>query len=729
MTERSIEAVSLDNCEREPIHIPGSIQPHGALIAFDRLGRLSHASANVEALLGMRPQFGRMFLPHELGAEGDLHPHLLAAIANSATDDLLAESMELDIGGRRFDVILNARAGRTICEFELRQEADGEATRFAHLAYRMMDGLKRVKDTERLLATAVDAVRELTGFDRVMAYRFRHDDSGEVVAEARDESLEPYLGRRYPASDIPAQARRLYTLNTLRLIADVADVPVPLLAMPGDDEPLDLSHSVLRSVSPIHVEYLTNMGVGASMSVSIVIGGRLWGMIACHHMKPRRVPYPIRMAVDVMTQALAAQIQTVEVRGREAATARAAWLRTEIAREIVQGTDIRDVVRAQAAQLKDSLRCDGLVLAEADAVRFVDGADPAWAALLTDWLGSRHTALVHVHEAAQLPEAIDANPETRACGVLALNFDTSRRAWLIGLRKEQIQTIRWGGKPEKEVTHGPLGPRLTPRGSFAEWRETVRDTAEPWSATELEIASQLQTSMTQATSDRDRELNRVRSQLWAILGHDLRSPLAALTVASKALERTDKAERMRTAIRNSAHRMNQLVSNVLDISRLEQGMALSISHDRTDLVRLIGDLIEESRIAHPAVAIEARLPDALEADVDPVRFAQIIANLLSNARQHGQGGIRITSRREGAEVIVSVDNEGAPIPDDVAGNLFDPFKRPSPQTSSNPTGMGLGLYIAHHLVRAHGGSVAYSARDGRVIFEVRVPAESPGVDG
>ena len=164
----------------------------------------------------------------------------------------------------------------------------------------------------------VQQVRQLTGFDRVMAYRFRHDDSGDVVAEACNDAIEPYLGRRYPASDIPAQARRLYLINTLRLIADVGYTPVPVLGREGD-APLDMSHGVLRSVSPIHIEYLQNMGVHASMSVSIVVNGRLWGMLACHHMAPRQVPYSIRMAADVLAQVLASSVQTLEARGHAAA--------------------------------------------------------------------------------------------------------------------------------------------------------------------------------------------------------------------------------------------------------------------------------------------------------------------------------------------------------------------------------------------------------------------------
>ncbi len=300
--------LNLENCDREPIHIPGSIQPHGALLAFDRLGRLSHASTNATALLGLPLDFGRTLRSGAFGGDAALERQFQDALADAGSDELATHSLETALRGTTFDVVLNAQDGRLICEFERRAPGAADVSTFAHLAYRAMDGLKRARSVDRLLDAAVVAVREMPGCDRVMAYRFGHDDSGDVVAEARSDLLEPYLGRRYPASDIPAQARRLYILNTLRLIADVGYAPVPLLADAAQREPLDLSHSVLRSVSPIHVEYLKNMGVGASMSISIVINDKLWGMLACHHLSSKQVPYSIRMATEVMTQVLAASV-------------------------------------------------------------------------------------------------------------------------------------------------------------------------------------------------------------------------------------------------------------------------------------------------------------------------------------------------------------------------------------------------------------------------------------
>jgi light-regulated signal transduction histidine kinase (bacteriophytochrome) len=718
----SLPELNLENCDREPIHIPGSIQPHGALLAFDRLGRLSHASANAAALLGLPLEYGRTLRAGAFGDDKALEQQFLDGLADAGSDELIANSLETRRGDTTFEVVLHSQHGRLICEFERRAADAAEVSTFAHLAYRAMDTLKRQRSVERLLDAAVTAVRDMTGFDRVMAYRFGHDDSGDVVAEARSDALEPYLGRRYPASDIPAQARRLYILNTLRLIADVGYEPVPLLADAAQREPLDLSHSVLRSVSPIHIEYLRNMGVGASMSVSIVIGGRLWGMLACHHMAPRQVPYPIRMAVDVMAQVIASTVQSLGAKEREGAIARAAWLRTEIVRALAAGVEVGEVVLQESPALRENLGCDALFVTLDGVPRAAENVHPAWADALSAWLAERHESLVHVHDGAQLPTPQPGQPEDeRWCGVLALRFDAPRRGWIVGLRREVIQTIRWGGKPDKAIAHGPLGPRLTPRGSFDEWRETVRGRAEPWNEVQLEIASQLLDSVGRAYADRVLEIDQLRSQLWAVLGHDLRNPLQSLSMATTAMERGGGSERLNSVIRNSTDRMKRLLADVLDISRLHHGFDLTMQWNRVDLVGIIHQLVEESRVAYPTIALQVDVPSTLEADADEGRFAQVVANLLSNARHHGHGRVAVSAREEDGMAVVSITNDAPPSPDDILASLFDPFKRQSAGNERNRTGMGLGLYIAHQVVRGHRGTLVHVGGDGTVTFEARIP--------
>jgi len=716
------EPVTLDNCEREPIHIPGSIQPHGALLAFDRLGRLVSVSANAQALLGLSLTLGRAPRAAELGVDADVYRVIQQGVANLSLGESMPDSRELVLNGRSFDLVVHADGGLCLCEFEQRDDNADRLSAFAQRAYRSMEKLKRQHSIDKLLEVAVSEVQAMTGFDRVMAYRFRHDDSGDVVAEACRHDLEPYLGRRYPASDIPAQARRLYVLNTLRLIADVGYQPVPLLVEAGHTAPLDLSHSVLRSVSPIHVEYLTNMGVGASMSVSIVVAGRLWGMLACHHMAPLRVPYAIRMASDVIAQLIAASVQSLCARDREAAMARAALLRTDITGQIAQGHEAADVLTREALALCASLDCDAIFVGIDGRVRSHGAVDERWAARLIDWLQAREQPLVHVDRCDELPAATGGD---RYCGVLALRFDAPRHGWLVALRREQIETIRWGGKPEKEVAHGPMGPRLTPRGSFAEWRETVRDTAVPWSDVVLESARLLHDAVSRVNVDRVLEMDRLRSQLWAVLGHDLRDPLHMLSMASVVLDRQSSSDRVASVIRNSTNRMQRLLRDLQDITRIQNGLALSIEYEDTDVAALLGQLLDDQRSAYPDVAVDATLPAVLVARVDPMRYLQMTANLLSNARHHGKGRIALQLLARDGHAELSIRNPADPIAAELVEGLFDPFKRRSLNNAGNPGSMGLGLYIVHQVATAHGGTIRYEPGDGEVAFVLRLPLQPP----
>lgn len=715
---------TLDTCAQEPIHLPGAIQPQGALMAMDRLGRITHLSANFNALLGVHVELGSLLRQDSLGA-ADASRQLVRVLIDALGSRRPARSLQSHVGSVPCDVVLHRADDRLVVECEPRT-ASGDAADFAQYAFRSLQELKTCGSVAELLEVAVGAVRELTGFDRVMAYRFSQDDSGEVVAEARDEALDAYVGRRYPASDIPAQARRLYLINTLRLIADVAYTPVPIMSAPTELQPLDLSHSVLRSVSPIHVEYLSNMGVHGSMSASIVVAGRLWGMLACHHQSAMMVPYPIRMAVDVMAQVIAATVQSLIAQRREAAIARAGLLCTGIVSAISGGADVVDIVQREHDGVMAMLHADALVALEGGKIRVSDTVDMRWLTALARWLSQQAANVVHVTQAVQLPDwPSDVEADRRFVGVLALRFDASRQGWIVALRRERVHTIRWGGKPDKVIAHGPLGPRLTPRGSFDEWRETVRGTSSAWSALQLEIASQFLDAVSRVHADRLMELDRLRSQLWAILGHDLRNPLQSINMANAGIAKGHDPGRLNSVIRNSTRRMNRLLLDVLDVSRLQQGMALTIVPEALDLVVLVQQLVDEALTAQPSSPIHLDLPPALPLRADPGRLAQLISNLLSNARHHGTGDTRLSAAAIGDTVRLQVSNAGEPIPERLLPTLFDPFKRTSAENLRNRTGMGLGLYIAAQVAAGHGGTLAYLPGANTVTFEVLLPRTGP----
>jgi len=710
--------VDLLNCADEPIHIPGSIQSHGALLFFTLDGALAGWSANAPAVIGIEPALGASYASLALPSAA---LELLVEYIVPDDEELTPTMVPVTIGAADFDCIVHSAFGCVVVEFERREVPAAEVTMFAVKAHGSIDRLRRQKTIEGLLSSAVDQIREFTGFDRVMAYRFRPDDSGDVVAESRREDIVPYLGQRYPASDIPAQARRLYVLNTLRSIVDIGDQVVPLLGAPGS-APLDMSHAVLRSVSPVHIEYLKNMGVGASMSVSIVINGRLWGLIACHHMAPKLVPYSIRMAADVLAQVMASTIHSLESRLEARVIERSASTRTKLIEDLlIEDDPLETFARFGPAMLATS-DAQAAVTCYYGKLRVHGDLPQEMAEAIVATLPEGGNDLVLREQRAHWPEAI-REQLGKWVGLMALPFDPASGGWTLVLRVEQIEQVAWGGRPEKISAMGPLGERLTPRGSFDAWYETVRGHAHPWESTTVANARLTLAELVRVMTSRRAQTEATRAQLLAMLGHDLRDPLHSINMAGMVIEKGNSQPTIGRRIQSSTSRMQRMISQVLDMSRIDGGLGLGVTLEPTDLAALVEDLIDEARLAYPAIPFELVCDDQAVVSADSSRLGQVLSNLLSNARHHGEAGkpVRVCVTVQGRHAVIDVSNAGAPIPPDVVATLFNPFKRASLNNPRNRTGMGLGLYIAQQIVREHHGEIAYRHDGGEVIFSVKLP--------
>ena len=711
-----IAETTLENCANEPIHIPGTIQAHGALLAFDVAGNLSFASANAAAMLGIAGLLDRP-VTHQ-GLPSNVCDTILGWLDGRAADFEPFEATFTDgyvdvLGHRNVDGVL-------VVEFEPRHESAATVSSFALIAHRAIERLRRQATIENLLGLATTEIRKITGFDRVMAYRFRHDDSGEVVHESRREDLPNWEGRRYPSSDIPAQARRLYVLNTLRLIASVDSQPVPVLASGhGSPQALDMSLCALRSVSPIHIEYLSNMSVVASLSISIVVDGKLWGMIACHHSAPRHVPHGVRMACEVLGQMLSLTVASIES--------------AAVASRAVRSADLLAQIGLRARAADDLLT--GIAFDEPNPSALVD-ADVTlcvWGGKMNVCAGAMSAdavkALADILEALEQDTVVsarvaDTHPQLAAvihpfCGILAVCFDVGHRGWTVWLRSEQIDHVRWAGKPEKTIRIGPNGPRLTPRGSFSEWLEEVRGSSLPWDRGDLETAGKLRSELNLIAGAHAIEMERVRLELLASLGHDLRDPLQSISLAAQILQRqSGDGVQLGARIESSSGRMGRLVTQILDMSRLQSNSGITLMTDSFDLVALLGEIVNDSMFARPGADVALIAPAELRLEADRDRLAQVMSNLLSNARHHGVLGMPITvfARTDGARVQFGVSNHGEPIAQELKGNLFKAFKPESASNPRNRTGLGLGLYISTAIVEAHGGTLSLECADGMITF-------------
>lgn len=490
----------LTNCERELIHLAGSVQPHGALLLL-REGDLVvlQASANCGDVLGV-PAARLLERPlAELDGGLAREVALRAAALDGSPLPLL---LDLATGTRRLEGALHRPpGGGLVLELE---RVDGEAAGTpppldvppVRLRERLAQAVQRFTEAASIGAL-VDAMalvlRDLTGYDRVMVYRFDPDGHGKIIAEARDPRLDSLLGHHYPASDIPQRARQLYLLNRVRVLVDVHYTPSPLLPAlrPDSGEPLDMSLCHLRSMSPLHLQYLKNMGVTGTLVASLVRDGRLWGLIAAHHYSPRRMRYAVRAAVDLLAEVASTRIAAIE----NYAHAQVALMVRRLEQRLIEATSVegdwRQALLRNPRTLLQPLEASGAALFHGDEV-LTTGEVPSTPELraLLRWVDAQPGAGIDgpfACSALGSQEPALASLAPTACGVLGVRLSSRRPDWLMWFRKEQLQTVTWAGDPAKAVDmNDPL--QLSPRRSFEAWSEIVRGTAMPWSQAERVMA-------------------------------------------------------------------------------------------------------------------------------------------------------------------------------------------------------------------------------------------------
>lgn len=722
MAINPVPLVSLANCEDEPIHRPGAIQPHGALIALDAEGRVLSRSANLMATIGLDVLPGSTPDGELLGGD------ILALIAEGlASSDHWANSVESVLLGRLFDVVAHRHLQILYLEFEPRRTASGSFSQFALYAQRIISQMQNRHDIDALLSRVTQEIRNMTGYDRVMAYRFRPDLSGEVIAEAHREDLESYLGQRYPASDIPAQARLLYILNPIRLIADVTYAPAPLIPSldPRTGQPFDLSFSTLRSVSPIHCEYLTNMGVRASMSVSIVVGGKLWGLFSCHHMSPKTMAHPLRMSFQVISQVCSALVERLE---HNLATQTLKQASDQQQRLMTLARDSEDLVSALASDpdnIASLIPCDGAAVVMSGRTQSIGGHFDALCRQVLEHV-EQDPNLEVFHTEHWQGSASERNT-SGYCGILAVRFHRQESGWVMWLRKEEINNVRWGGKPEKIIKVGPSGARLTPRGSFEAWEEVVRGRSANWGDTDIAIAEKLRRDLVELCLSRASEIDGMRQRLIAMLGHDLRNPLQSISMAAAMLSSNETRDtELRKHISHSSGRMERLISQILEMSRLQSGLGIMVNRVDTDLSTLVESIVHETAVAFPGLTIEARIEPDVRAMVDPDRYAQVITNLLGNARYHGTPDtpVLISLSTEQQNTRLSVLNQTTPVAPERLATLFQPFKPHSAENLRNKNGLGIGLYISQAIAVAHSGNLSVEQNGNVITFSMVQPVEA-----
>lgn len=624
--------VDLTNCDREPIHIPGSIQAHGCLLACDvNLETVQRHSLNAAEVVGAHGSLLGRRLDAVLGqrAVHDLR-NALAVTSDAARPGLKLSLMASN--GRTFDAAVHTYKGAAIVELE---PAASEGDNPLGLARTVVARLRQITDVDGLLKSTPRLLRAVLGYDRVMIYRFEHDGAGQVVAEAKSGQLESFLGQHFPASDIPRQARELYLKNTIRIISDAggARVPIePVLDTAG--APLDLSFAHLRSVSPIHCEYLRNMGVGASMSISITTGDALWGLIACHHYAPRTLTMTERIAAEMFGDFFSLHLHAALQKQRLDATMRTRRALDGILREMSHQSDVEAFLRESVATFATLMPCDGIGVWLNGAWSAHGSVPPTQeiAALARAVASISDAKVWATHELSATFAGADAY-QASACGLLAVPLSQVPRDFLFFFRKELVQTVEWAGNPDKTYEAGPLGDRLTPRRSFAIWKETVERQSRPWTTEEHEIGEAIRTTLlevimrqTEILSTERRKADIRQKMLNEELNHRVKNILALIkSVVSQPTEGRTLQEYV-AALKGRI-------------------MALALAHDqivRSDGGGSLRELLEAELNPHrprpDAVVLEGP-----ELDLDARAYsvmALVIHEMATNAAKYGSLSVR-----------------------------------------------------------------------------------------
>lgn len=520
-SEAEIQA-AVEACAREPVHIPGAIQPTGCLVSLDAdMGRVRQVSANIEDFLGISVADILAGEPREV--LGDELMDLLETerVKPDSSASVLAATAQGDLAGKRryFHVVTYPSDDAFVVELEFQMCPDGH--RLPDKVNDWLAEVGQINDIDTLLDALTRWVQRLTGHERVMVYRFDEQWNGRVVAETRLPVAESFLDHYFPASDIPPQVRRLYDMNRARSIPDVVAPAIPLVPPngPGESAPLDMSRGVLRAVAPIHQEYLSNMGVGAALSIAMHEEGRLWGLLACHGLEPRPLEADLR---DVLCNLVSIAMQRLMI------------LRARADTRLLHGIhESNEMLFEESGHL---LGPDGLIqrngarwleLLDAEGIALVTGNQssgtgtvPAEGNLvaMADWL-SRHQqqhSFWHTDALGETPLA--PWQEGNLCGLLAVALPTDTTHWLMLFRREQRYSKRWAGKPEDTpmIRDGQLV--LTPRRSFAQWKEEVRGHSRAWSAITCRATGDLAKTLAVLTSGH--EIDQLNEQLKSLAYND-----------------------------------------------------------------------------------------------------------------------------------------------------------------------------------------------------------------
>ena len=746
----SVQNQSHAKCADEKIHIPGAIQPHGVLVTvIEQTLSIVQASESASKIFGITHQdlIGKP-IESLLGSEQQTE-----FSRQLSTDTMLLTPMRFAVScglvKKEFDAVTKRSDGLLFIEFEETTTREPEQSLdFFRTSNRAIAQLLACTSRQQLLESVAEFVRELTGFDRIMIYLFDTDWNGTVWAESKANEAKSYLGLKFPASDIPTQARELYKRNRLRLLVDVNAISSPIYPLhnPITSAPLDLSESILRAMSPVHIEYLKNMGVAASMSLSIISNGELRGLIACHHSSALHVDYRIRQACDFLSRLVSLQIDAMEERETFKRLEELKDARKELLLHISRQDDLASAIASSGTLLQVTGASGATVIW--DEQYFLLGKTPNQqqiCELVADLSETSLPVVVSDSISKHLPAA--KSLAGSSSGLLAIRLATNGSKWLLWFRPEQLEEVSWAGKQDDLASEG-AGTQLHPRKSFELWKETVIGKSAPWLSCEVQSALELRTDILDFTlsvlekkraSDLERQVKELdslshelivardaarqasqrKSEMVSVVSHDLRAPLTSIKGALSLLsigahDKNEGAELISIAYNGCDYLLN-LINDLLNLDTIESGGAMlaKVEFSLGQLVEIAFQLVNSSADSQ-GIALVAEV-ESVKVLADKDRLLQVLVNLISNAIKFSpaQSQIVVSAQTIKGSTTIKVADQGRGIPSEFKLSIFERFKQVDPDDRIKKGGTGLGLAICKSVVEAHGGKIGVDSELGK----------------
>lgn len=734
-TDLQVQEINVISLKEAPIHLSSQIQQHGVLLVLGEPElKILQVSTNTLNVFGISPE---NVLQKKL--EDLLDPfqmdRLKSGIAENNLDLINPSKIWVRKKGDEytvFDAVFHRNSqGFLILELEPAVSQENiPFLSFYHLARASINQLEKTTTFREFCHIIVKEVQKVTGFDRVMLYKFDDDGHGSVVAEEKIASLESYLGLHYPESDIPKPARKLFISNSIRSIPAASSEPVQILPVnnPVSDRPIDLTNSILRSAAPCHLEYLHNMGVGSSLTISLIKDQKLWGLIACHHQTPKYISYELRKACEFLGRVIFAEISAREETEDYDYRMNLTHIQSVLIEYMSQAENFIDGLVKHQPNLLDLTSAQGAAVCFGGSCTLI-GETPKEEDLyfLVEWLKNNINEEVFYTDslASLYPDA--ERFKNVASGLLAIPI--SKRNYVLWFRPEVIQTVNWGGDPHKafEVSQSQGNVSLCPRKSFELWKENVRLTSLRWQFVEIKAALELRKAIVNIVLRQADELAQLAQDLERsnaelkkfayVASHDLQEPLNQVANYVQLLEMryhqeldADAIEFINYAV-EGVSLMQTLIDDVLAYSKVDtQAIAFQLTEVQVPLERALSNLRQRISEAGATITYDS-LPPVM---ADSTQLMQLFQNLIGNAikfRSDKPPQIHVGAERLEDEWLFFVRDNGIGIDPRFSDRIFIIFQRL--HTRDEYPGTGMGLAICKKIIECHRGRIWVESQLGQ----------------